>query len=54
MALIERNGITGKFCSTCKIWKPLDDFPTDPTHGESQGGRHCRCRKCHREKARER
>jgi hypothetical protein len=30
------------------IHKPLTDFPTDPTHGQTQGGRHCRCRACHR------
>jgi len=46
-----RNGIQGKVCSTCRHWKPLDDFPTDPTHPPSQGGRHCRCRECHRKKA---
>src|SRR5260370_41189925 len=43
-----RNGIQGKVCSTCKQWKPLDAFPTDPTHPPTQGGRHCRCRECHR------
>ncbi len=48
MAIIMREGVRGKICSTCKQWKPLDDFPTDPTHGKSQGGRHCRCKSCHR------
>ena len=24
-------------------WKALEEFPTDPTHGPSQGGRHWRC-----------
>lgn len=51
MAIIIKNGIKGKVCSTCRKWKPLDEFPTDPTHGDSQGGRHCRCKECHRNKA---
>src|SRR6266849_3384491 len=46
--LQERNGVQGKVCSTCKKWKTLDAFPTDPTHPPSQGGRHCRCKECHR------
>jgi hypothetical protein len=46
-----RNGIRGKVCSTCRKWKPLDDFPTDPTHQPSQGGRHCRCKECHKNAA---
>ncbi len=54
MAIIVKNEIEGKVCSTCRIWKPLVDFPTDPTHGPTQGARHCRCRECHRIKARER
>lgn len=52
MAIVIKHGIKGKVCSTCRKWKPLDDFPTDPTHGASQGGRHCRCKECHRTKAR--
>jgi hypothetical protein len=44
MAVTVRDGVRGKICSTCKQWKPLDDFPTDPAHGKSQGGRHCRCK----------
>jgi hypothetical protein len=43
-----RNGIQGKVCSTCRVWKPLDAFPPDSSHPPSQGGRHCRCRECHR------
>lgn len=46
-----RNGIRGKVCSTCRTWKPLDDFPTDPIHRASQGGRHCRCKECHKNAA---
>jgi hypothetical protein len=53
MAIERYNGVEGKICSTCDEWKPLEDFPTDPTHGPSQGGRHCRCKACHRAKARE-
>lgn len=47
MALITRNGIIGKVCSICHVWKPLNEFPKDPSHGPSQGGHHCRCKKCH-------
>ena len=54
MAIINKNGIDGKICSTCHRWKPLIDFPTDPTHGLSQGSRHCRCKECHRLKAKAR
>ncbi len=54
MAIIRNNGVDGKVCSTCKSWKPLSEFPTDPTHGPLQGGRHCRCKECHRIKSRER
>ena len=54
MAVTGRHGICGKECSTCKAWKPLTEFPPDPTHGASQGERHCRCRECHREAARQR
>ena len=51
MAVITRDGVEGKGCSNpeCRKWKPLSDFPTDPTHGPTQGGRHCRCKECHRE-----
>lgn len=50
MAIITKHGIDGKVCSTCKKWKALDDFPRDRTHGASQGGRHCRCKACHKAK----
>lgn len=39
----------GKVCSRCRIWKPFSEFPSDRTHGASQGYRHCRCRACHSE-----
>jgi hypothetical protein len=52
MAIIVKAGIEGKKCSTCHTWKPLKEFSTDPTHGTSQGGRHCRCKECHKLKAR--
>ena len=48
MAIVTKNGVDGKVCSTCRHWKPLDDFPRDQTHGPLQGGRHCRCKACHR------
>jgi hypothetical protein len=54
MAIIISNGVAGKVCSTCRKWKPLEEFPTDPSHGPSQGHRHCRCKECHREKSKER
>jgi hypothetical protein len=49
--LESREGVTGKVCSSCHKWKPLDDFPADPTHPASQGGKHCRCKECHRKAA---
>lgn len=48
MAVITKSGVHGKIFSTCKRWKPLEEFPTDPTHGKTPGGRHCRCKSCHR------
>lgn len=48
MVIIEKDGIAGKKCSHCREWYPLSEFPPDPSHGESQGGRHCRCYSCHR------
>ena len=48
MAIIEKNGVKGKTCPTCRSWKSLDAFPIDPAKGVTQGGRHCRCRACHR------
>jgi hypothetical protein len=47
MAVTIQDGVPGKRCATCHHWKPLTDFPSDPTKGESQGARHCRCRECH-------
>jgi hypothetical protein len=54
MAIKTHSGVSEKICSTCRQWKPLADFPTDRTHGASQGHRHCRCRQCHRDAARTR
>lgn len=48
MALITQNKIVGKVCSRCRTWKSLEDFPKDRTHGPLQGGRHCRCKECHK------
>lgn len=50
MAIIIKNGIKGKVCSTCKKWKPLSEYHRDSSHGDSQGGRHCRCKSCYFEK----
>ena len=43
-----RNGVTEKFCSTCKGWKPLTDFsPGGESHKRaSEGGVFCECRDC--------
>jgi hypothetical protein len=46
-----RNRVQGKVCSGCRKWKPLDDFPADATHPPSQGGKHCRCKECHKSAA---
>jgi len=46
--IIVREGIEGKVCSKCRVWKPLGEFYSDPSHPPSQGGRHCQCRDCHR------
>jgi hypothetical protein len=47
MATSVRNGVEGKVCSCCRMWKPLQDFsPGGKSHGRSQGGRHCECRAC--------
>lgn len=54
MAVTVRKGIEGKECSDCHEWKPLTEYYTDPTHGLSQGGRHCVCRACHSRKGKER
>ena len=48
MAVIQRKGVDGKVCSTCRDWKPLAEFPSDRTHRPSQGFKHCRCTACHR------
>lgn len=43
-----KNGVTEKWCVTCKIWKPLTDFsPGRKSHQRaSEGGMNCECRKC--------
>lgn len=46
MAIEIRNGLEGKVCSSCRVWKPLDDFPRDKSKGDTQGGRHCKCKEC--------
>jgi hypothetical protein len=33
-------------------WKTHDDLLNDRTHAESQGGKHSRCKECHREVSR--
>lgn len=47
--IISVNGVDGKHCTVCGMWKPLDDFPHDRTHGQSQGGKHCQCKRCQSE-----
>ena len=46
--ILEKNGVRGKTCPSCDTWKPLEEFPRDSSKGESQGGRHCRCKECHK------
>jgi hypothetical protein len=46
MAVTLRNGIPGKICPHCDLWKPLVEFPSDSTNGASQGFAHCRCKAC--------
>ena len=48
MAIEIRDGVEGKRCSTCRKWKPLSDFYSDPSHPASQGRRHCRCKDCYK------
>jgi hypothetical protein len=50
MAIENKNGVDGKYCSTCDEWKSLADFPKDASHGPLQGGCHCRCKACHKKK----
>ena len=54
MAIVIKNNIKGKECSSCKKWKSLRDFSPDSTHSATQGGRHCVCKKCQNDKARKR
>jgi hypothetical protein len=45
--VINKNGVSGKVCSSCDTWKPLEEFsPGGKSHGSSQGGRHCQCKSC--------
>jgi len=41
-----KDGVDGKVCPHCGSWKPLADFPNDSSHGDSQGKKHCWCKKC--------
>jgi hypothetical protein len=47
MSVTSKNGIEGKECARCHIWKPLSAFYFDSTKGKSQGFRHCQCKACH-------
>lgn len=48
MAIEMRLGKEGKECSSCRGWRPLTAFFRDRTHGDSQAGRHCRCKDCYK------
>ncbi len=48
MAIEVRRGVRGKYCSSCKVWKPLTEFHKDSSHRATQGGRHCRCKPCYK------
>ena len=54
MAIIQRNGVDGKKCSTCDIWKSLNEYYRDASKGPTQGGRHCRCKICYTERRKQR
>ena len=41
------DGIEGKECGGCYVWKPLSEFYSDNSKGKTQGFRHCRCKTCH-------
>jgi len=43
------DGIEGKECAGCHVWKPLSEFYSGNTKGKTQGFRHCRCKTCHAE-----
>jgi hypothetical protein len=49
MSVTFENGIEGKVCPGCGLWKPLSEFYSDSTKGESQGFTHCHCKSCHAE-----
>jgi hypothetical protein len=49
VSVTERNGIEGKECAGCHVWKPLSEFYIDGTKGKSQGFRHCRRKACQAE-----
>lgn len=53
MSVAFKNGVEGKECARCHVWKRLSEFYFDRTKGESQGFRHCRCKACHTEVRRE-
>jgi hypothetical protein len=36
------NGIEGKHCAVCELWKPLNDF----NKGQGVGGRNAKCKEC--------
>lgn len=50
MAISTKNGVEGKVCSHCSKWKELYKFPNDASKGTSQGGKHCVCKECHKQK----
>ena len=54
MAVVVEDGIEKKRCNGCGQMKPLTDFSPDRTKGQSQGHRHCRCKQCKSEDARQR
>jgi hypothetical protein len=46
--LEERDGIVGKVCTGCGVWKSLDSY----TKGHTAGGRQAKCRACRASEAR--
>jgi hypothetical protein len=49
MRVTFENGIAGKVCPGCHLWKPLSEYYFDATKGESQGFTPCHCKSCRAE-----
>ena len=50
MAIEERDGVAGKVCAGCKVWRLVSEF--SPARAKSGDGYRARCRPCANEQAR--